>query len=59
MAEIDQFVRQEPECPAASARRRASAGQGNEVGLLLSVEHSRTARYGTTNEDAIKTTFDE
>ena len=59
MAEIDQFVRQETERPAAPPRRRASTGQGDEVGLLLAVEHSRTAWYGTTNEGAIKTTFDE
>ena len=59
MAEFDQSVRQETERPAAPTRRRASAGQGDEVGLLLAVEHSRTARYGTTNEGAIKTPFDE
>ena len=59
MAEIDQFVRQEPECPAAPTRWRASAGQGDEVGFLLSVEHSPTTRYGTTNEGTIQTTFDE
>ena len=59
VAECDQSVRQETERPAAPARGRASAGQGDEVGLLLAVEHSRTAWYGTTNEGAIKTTFDE
>ena len=53
------LVRQETERPAAPTRWRASAGQGDEVGLLLAVEHSRTARYGTTNEGTIKTAFDE
>jgi hypothetical protein len=59
MAEIDQFVRQEPECPAAPTRRWVSAGQSNEVGLLVTVEHSRTTRYRTTNQGTIKTAFDE
>ena len=44
MAELDQFVRQKPERPAAPARGRASARQGDEMGLLLAVEHSGTAR---------------
>ncbi len=59
MAEFDQSVGQETECPTAPTRWRASAGQGDEVGLLLAVEHSPTARYGTTNKGTIKTTFDE
>lgn len=59
MAEFDQSIRQEPECPAASTRWRASAGQGDEVGLLVAIEQPRTARYGTANEDAIETPFDE
>ena len=59
VAEFDQSVRQETERPAAPTRWRASAGQGDEVGLLLAVEHSWTARYGTANEGTIKTTFDE
>lgn len=59
MAEFDQSVRQEPERPAAPTRWRASAGQGDEAGLLVTVEHSWTARYGTTDKGAIKTTFDE
>ena len=44
MAEFDQSIRQETERPAAPTRWRASTGQGDEVGLLLAVEHSRTAR---------------
>jgi hypothetical protein len=59
LAEFDQSVRQETERPAAPTRRRASAGQGDEVGFLLAVEHSGTTRYGTTNEGTIQTTFDE
>ena len=59
MAEIDQFVRQETERPAAPTRWRASAGQGDEVGLLLAVEHSRATRYRTTNEGTLQATFDE
>ena len=59
VAEFDQPVRQETERPATATRGRVSAGQGDEVGLLVAVEHSRTARYGTTNEDALKTTFDK
>jgi hypothetical protein len=59
MAEFDQSIRQEPECPAAPTRRRASAGQGDEVGLLVAIEPSRTARYATANEDAIETPIDE
>jgi hypothetical protein len=55
MAEIDQFVRQEPKCPAAPTRGRASAGQGDEVGLLVAIEQPRTARDGTANENAIET----
>ena len=59
VAEFDQSVRQERGRPAAPTRWRASAGQGDEVGLLLAVEHSRTEGYGTTNEGTLKTTFDE
>ncbi len=59
VAEFDQSARQETERPAAPTRGRASAGQGDEVGLLLAVEHSPTAWYATTDEDALKTTFDE
>ncbi len=59
MAEFDQSVRQETERPAAPTLRRASAGQGDEVGLLVAVEHSRAPRYGATNQGTLKTTFDE
>ena len=59
MAEFDESVCQETERPAAPTRRRASTRQGDQVGLLLAVEHPWTARYGSTNEGTIKTTFDE
>jgi hypothetical protein len=59
MAEFDQSIRQEAKRPAAPTRRRASTGQGDEVGFLLTVEHSPTARDGTANEGTIKTPFDE
>ena len=59
MAEFDQSIRQESERPAAPTRWRTSTGQGDEVGLLVAVEHSWTARHGSTNEGAIKTAFDE
>ena len=59
MAEFDQSVRQETERPAAPTRGRASAGQGDEVGFLLAVEHGWTTRYGATSEGTIQTTFDE
>jgi hypothetical protein len=58
-AEFDQSVRQKPKRPAAPARRRASTRQGDQVGLLLAVKHSRTVRQGTTNEGTIKAAFDE
>lgn len=59
MPKLDEFVRQKTKRPATPTCRRASAGQGDEVGLLFAIEHPRTARYGTTNEDAVKTAFDE
>ena len=59
MAKFDQSIRQETECPAAPTRGRAPAGQGDEVGLLVTVEHSWTTRYGTANEGAIETPFNE
>ena len=59
LAEFDQSVGQETEGPAAPTCGRASAGQGDEVGFLFSVEHSPTTRYGTTNEGTIQTTFNE
>src|SRR3984957_4870742 len=59
MAEFDQSIPQEPERPAAPPCRRAPAGQGDEVGFLLAIEHSRPARYGMTNEGTIEPTFDE
>ena len=59
MAELHESGCQEPECPAAPTRWRAPAGQGDEVGLLVAVEHSWTARYGSANEGTIKTSFDE
>jgi hypothetical protein len=59
MAEFDQSIRQEAKSPAAPTRRRASTGQGNEVGFLLTVKHSPTARDGTANQGTLKTPFDE
>ena len=59
MAELDHLVRQETKRPAAPTRGRASARQGDQVGLLLAIEHSRTTRYGTTDEGPIKAAFDE
>ena len=59
MAKFDPFVRQEPERPTAPTCGRASTGQGDEVGLWLAVEHSRTARYRTTHQGTLKTRFDE
>ena len=59
MAEFDQSIRQESERPSAPTCWRASTGQGDEVGLLVTIEKSRTARYGTTNEGTIKPPFDE
>ena len=59
VAEFDQSVFQETERPAAPTRGRASAGQGDEVGFLLAIEHSPPTRYRTTNEDTIQTPFDE
>src|SRR5271155_4430457 len=59
MPKLDKFVRQKPQCPAAPACRRASTSQGDKAGLLVAIEHSGTSRYGTTNEDAIKTPFDK
>ena len=38
MAELDQSVREKTERPSAPARWRASARQGDEVGLLLAVD---------------------
>jgi hypothetical protein len=59
MAEFDQSVRQETERPAAPTRWRAPARQSDQVGLLLAVEHSRTARQGPTNESPLQAAFDE
>jgi hypothetical protein len=59
MAELDQFVRQEAQRPPAPTCRRVSTREGDQVGLLFAVEHSRTTRYGTTYEDTIKATFDK
>jgi hypothetical protein len=59
MAKFDEFVCQETERPAAPTRWRASARQSDQVGLLLAIEHSWPARQGTTNEGAIKATFDK
>ncbi len=59
MAELDQFVRQETQRPPAPTCRRASTRKGDQVCLLLAVEHSRTTRYGTTDEGTIKTTPDK
>ena len=44
VAKLHQSVREKTERPAAPTRWRASARQGDEMGLLLAVEHSRTAR---------------
>ena len=59
VAELHQFVRQETQGPATPTCRRASTRQGDQVGLLLAVEHSRTTRCGTTDEGTIKATLDE
>jgi hypothetical protein len=59
VAEFNKFVRQEAQRPATPTCRRASARQGDQVGLLLPVEHSRTAWQGTTNEDTLKAALDK
>ena len=59
MAKLDQFVRQETQRPATPTCRRASTGQGDQVGLLLAVKHSRATGCGTTDEGTIKATLDE
>ena len=59
LAEFDESVCQETERPAAPTRRRASTRQGDQVGLLLAVEHPRAARQGTTDEGTVETAFDE
>jgi hypothetical protein len=59
VAELDQFVRQETQRPATPTCRRASTRKGDEVGLLLAVEHSRTTRRGTTDQGTVKAALDE
>src|SRR5512135_3917658 len=59
VAQRNHPVRQETERPAAPTRRETAAGQGDEVGLLLAVEHPRTSWHGATDEDALETVFDE
>ena len=59
VAEFHQFVRQETQGPATPTCRRASTRQGDQVGLLLAVEHSRATRGRTTDEGAIKATLDK
>jgi len=59
MAKLDEFVRQEAQRPATPTCRWVPTGQGDETGLLLPVEHSRTTRYRARNEGALKATFNE
>ncbi len=59
MAQLNHPVRQEAERPAAPTRRGAAAGQGDEVRLLLAVEHPRASWHGATHEDALETALDE
>ena len=59
MAELHQFVCQETQGPAAATCRRASTRQGDQVGLLLAVEHSRATRCRTTDEGAIEAVLDK
>src|SRR5512135_1125756 len=59
MAQLNHPVRQETERPTAPTRRGAATCQGDEVGLLLAIQHPRTSWHGATNEDALETAFDE
>ena len=59
MAELDQFVRHETQRPATPTCRRAPTRQGDQVGLLVAVEHSRTTRCGTRDEGTIKAALDK
>ena len=59
VAEFDKSVRQKTQRPAAPTRRGASTRQGDQVGLLLAIEHSRTTRCGTTDEGTIKAALDK
>src|SRR3954452_10601380 len=59
MAELDHLVGQEPERPAAPAGGGAPAGQGDQVGLLLAIEHPGPARDGTADEGPLEAAFDE
>ena len=59
MAQLDHPVRQETKRPTAPTRRGAAAGQGDEVGLLVAVEHPRPSWQGATNEDTLETALDE
>jgi len=59
VAELDKSVCQETQRPATPTCWRASTRQGDQVGLLLAVEHSPPTRCGTTDEGTIKTTLDE
>jgi hypothetical protein len=52
-AEFDQLVSQKTERPAAPACGRTSTRQGDQVGLLLAVKHSRPARQRPTNEGVL------
>src|SRR5262249_26095702 len=54
LAEFDQSFRQETKRPAAPACRRTPAGQRHQVGLRLAVQHSRSARHGTADEDSFE-----
>ena len=59
MAQRDHLVRQQTERPTSPAQGRTSACQSDQVGLLLTVEHSRSSRQGTANESTFEPAFDE
>jgi len=59
MAQLDHLGGQETERPAAPARGGTPARQGDQMGLLLAIEHPGTARDGPADEGPLEAAFDE
>src|SRR5262245_9007984 len=59
MAELDHLVGPETERPAAPARGWAAARQGDQMGLLLAIEHPGPARDGPADQGPLEAAFDE
>jgi hypothetical protein len=59
VAKFDEAFRQQAKRPTAPARWRMTTGQGDQMGFLFTIQHSRPAWDRASDEDPLDPPFDE